>query len=129
MKNRKGKGDTRRTATRRKRKTTRSSKLPRLSLDTRGYPTGQHGIVWATYDHRQADIIRNALLTQRIACELKTTKLDGRMLYLLGVADERGVEEAMDFVWRDKGGLRLIPDWSYMEGETNRSFEQWLNGH
>jgi hypothetical protein len=100
-----------------------------LDLDTRGYPTGKDGTVWATFDLRQAEIIRNALLTQHIGCKLKETSLDGKKLYLLRVADERELEEAMDFIWKDKGGLRLTPDWSYSDGEVNKSFEMWLSGH
>ena len=113
----------------RKRHTTRSTALAELSLDTRGYPTGKDGAVWATFDLRQAEIIRNALLAQRIACELRDVKPDGNTLYLLRVADEKESEEAMDFIWKDKGGLRLTPDWSYSDGEVNKSFEMWLSGH
>jgi hypothetical protein len=99
-----------------------------LSLDTQGYPTGNDGIVWGTFDLRQAEVIRNALLTQSIACELGSTKFDGKPLHVLRVADGRESQEAMDFIWRDKGGLRLAPDWSYADGEANRSFELWLSG-
>ena len=108
--------------------TTRSPEN-KLELDTTGYPTGKDGTVWATYDLRQAEIIRNALLAQRIACELRDIKPDGNTLYLLHVADKRGLEEAMDFIWKDKGGLRLTPDWNYADGEINKSFELWLSGH
>jgi hypothetical protein len=129
MKKRKVKGDTTRSVTRQKKKTLRGRVRAKLSLNARGYPTGKDSIVWATYDHRQADIIRNALLTQGIACELGTAQLEGKRVYFLRVSDERGMEEAIDFVWRDKGGLRLVPDWGYPTGVMNKSFEQWLGGH
>lgn len=126
MKKRKLEGKVTQTAIRRRGKKT--SEPAKISLDARGYPTGKDGTVWATFDIRQAEIIRNALLTQRIACELRNTKLDGKALYLLRLDGERELEEAMEFIWKDKGGLRLLPDWSYRKGEVNRSFERWLNG-
>lgn len=100
-----------------------------LELDTNGYPTGNDGTVWATFDVRQADIIRNALLTQRISCELKEVKTKTKPLYVLRIADVMELAEAMDFIWRESSGLRLKPDWSYADGEINKSFEQWLGGH
>lgn len=99
-----------------------------LSLDTNGHPSGKDSIVWATYDLRQAEIIRNALLTQRISCGQREMKLDGKMLHLLHVADEGELNEAMDFIWRDSSGLRLKPDWKYPEGTVNKSLEGWLSG-
>ena len=99
-----------------------------LHLDTEGYPTGQDGAVWATYDLRQAEIIRNALLTQRIACELREVQFDGKSLHLLHVTGDRESSEAMDFIWKDASGLRLKPDWHYPDGSANKSFAGWLNG-
>ena len=128
MKRKDRKGDITKAATDRKHRTIRGRELAKLSLDPRGYPTGKDGTVWATFDLWQAEIVRNTLLAQHIACELGDMKLDGKTLNLLRVADERGLEEAMDFIWRDKGGLRLMPDWSYPKGSPNRSFEQWLSG-
>jgi hypothetical protein len=128
MKKRKLEGEFRKTATRRRGKKTPKSEPAKIPLDARGYPTGKDGTVWATFDLRQAEIIRNALLTQRIACELRNSKLDGKALYLLRLAGEGELEEAMQFIWKDKGGLRLLPDWSYREGEVNKSFERWLSG-
>jgi hypothetical protein len=105
------------------------SPVDALDLDADGYPTGNDGTVWATFDFRQADIIRNALLTQRITCELKEMKTHDKPLHLLHIADVMELAEAIDFIWRDNGGLRLQPDWSYADGEINKSFEQWLSGH
>lgn len=85
--------------------------------------------MWATFDFKQADIIRNVLLTQRITCELKEMKTNDRQLHLLRIADVADLAEAMDFIWRESSGLRLKPDWSYADGEINKSFEQWLGGH
>ena len=42
--------------------------------------------------------------------------------------DESDISEAINFVWKSDTGLRLKPDWSYPEGELNKSFEQWLSG-
>ncbi|HET6273990.1 MAG TPA: hypothetical protein VFG32_13510 [Bacteroidota bacterium] len=108
--------------------TTRSPEN-KFELDTTGYPTGKDGTVWATYDLRQAEIIRNALLTQHIGCKLKEIRLAGKALHFLHVAGEKELEEAMGFIWRDASGLRLKPDWSYADGEVNKSFELWLSGH
>ena len=100
-----------------------------IDLDATGYPTGRDGLVWATYDARQADIIRNALLAQHITCEIRDISQNEKALYLLHIADERTREDSLNFIWRDKSGLRLKPDWSYADGEINKSFEQWLGGH
>lgn len=99
-----------------------------LDLDPKGYPTGNDGTVWATFDPRQADIIRNALLHQRITCEVKETVVQNKPLHVLRVIDTGESAEAIDFIWRDNSGLRLRPDWCYRDGEINTSFEQWLGG-
>ncbi len=99
-----------------------------LDLDPKGYPTGNDGTVWATFDPHQADIIRNALLQQRITCEVKETVAQNRPLHVIRVIDTGESAEAIDFIWRDHSGLRLRPDWSYRDGEINTSFEQWLSG-
>ncbi len=99
-----------------------------INLDGRGYPTGDDGIVWGTYDRRQAEIIRNALRTQRITCDLKERESGGVILHLLYIDDRKTTGDAVDFIWKDSSGLRLKPDWHYQDGEVNRSFEQWLGG-
>ena len=105
------------------------SQNTKLDLDSRGYPTGKEGIIWGTYDLRQAETIRNALVAQHIGCELVDEMDDRTMMYLLRVNGKRDSVEATDFVWKASAGLRLKPDWSYPEGKINESFEQWLSGH
>jgi hypothetical protein len=99
-----------------------------LSLDKNGYPTGEDGTVWATYDLRQAETIRNALIAQHIDCTLKEGNLRRKILYLLHVGGGKELDDAMNFVWRDSGGLRLQPDWHYSIGSENESFDKWING-
>lgn len=84
------------------------------------------GIVWATYDARQADTVQAALQAQRIVCEVRQESLEGECLYLLHVPVQEEVEPAMDFIWRDPAGLRLRPDWSYPDGAENESFKRWV---
>ena len=96
--------------------------------DERDYLNGRGGIVWATYDRHQAATIRDALLVQKISCELREGFVEGLRLYLLHIARAHEVEAAMDFIWRDLGGLRLRPDWRYPPGAENASFKKWING-
>ena len=100
-----------------------------ISFDESDFLSGKDGIVWATYDSRQAEIIQNTLLAQNINCEIKKIEMDSKDMFLIEIANERDTKVAIDFIWEDNNGLRLKPDWSYPQGETNRSFEQWLNGH
>ncbi len=99
-----------------------------LSLDPKGYPTGKDDIVWATFDLRQAETIRNALMAQQVDCTVKEKNLLRKVLYLLHVGDEKEIEEAIDFIWREASGLRLRPDWHYSMGGENESFDKWING-
>ena len=99
-----------------------------ISLDEHTILSGEYGIVWATWDQRQAEVIFNALLAQNIASSLGNIQLEDSTLLLTKVKNKEDTSEAMDFIWRKKGGLRLKPDWSYPSGEPNRSFEKWLNG-
>jgi hypothetical protein len=89
---------------------------------------GHNGIVWATYDFRQADIIRSTLLAQQIESEIKSINFLSNQLNVIRIINDKDIPEAMDFIWRGSGGLCLTPDWSYVEGEPNKSFEQWLGG-
>ena len=50
-------------------------------------------------------------------------------MFLIAITNEKDTKVAIDFIWEGHNGLRLKPDWSYPQGETNKSFEQWLNGH
>lgn len=99
-----------------------------VTLDEKFLLSGSDGVVWATYDQRQAEIIFNALLAQSISSAIGKVELENRILLLIKIQNTSDISDAMDFIWRKEGGLRLKPDWSYPEGETNKSFEKWLNG-
>jgi hypothetical protein len=98
----------------------------RIIYEQDDYLTGENGIVWATYQHYQAEILKDTLLAQNIACEVYEQPLENGRLYLLRVPEPRKVEEAMDFIWRDDTGLKLQPDWSYPAGAENESFQRWV---
>jgi len=100
-----------------------------FSIDENDFLSGRNGTVWATYDLRQSEIIQNALLAQQISSEVKTIVFEEIKLFLVNIPNEKDINDAIDFIWRDDTGLRLKPDWNYPEGETNKSFEQWLSGH
>jgi hypothetical protein len=100
-----------------------------ISYDEEDFLSGKNGIVWATYDLRQAEILHRALLAQDINTEIKKTDLENRELFLIKVTGPSDQKEAIDFIWKSDGGLNLKPDWTYSENETNKSFEQWLSGH
>jgi len=90
--------------------------------------SGEYGIVWATYDLRQGEVLYNALLAQNIASVLGKIELDESNLWLIIIDNEKDISEAMDYIWRREDGLRLQPDWNYAKGKPNKSFEKWLNG-
>ena len=99
-----------------------------VSIDEQTLLSGEYGIVWATWDHRQAEVIFNALLAQNIASSIGNIQLEDSTVLLIKINNKQDTGEAIDFIWRKETGLRLKPDWSYPFGESNRSFEQWLNG-
>ena len=99
-----------------------------ISIDEQTLMSGEYGIVWATWDLRQAEVIFNALLAQNIASSIGRIELNDSTLLLTKINNKEDTGEAMDFIWRKETGLRLKPDWSYPVGEPNRSFEKWLNG-
>lgn len=100
-----------------------------ISFDKNDFLSGKDGIVWATYDSRQAEIIQNTLLAQNISSELKRVDFGNREIILLSITNDSDIIDAIDFIWRSKTGLRLKQDWFYPEGETNKSFELWLSGN
>jgi hypothetical protein len=100
-----------------------------ISFDENDFLSGKDGIVWATYDSRQAEVVQNTLLAQNINCEIKKIEMEKIDMFLIAITNERDTKVAIDFIWEGNNGLRLNPDWSYPQGETNKSFEQWLNGH
>lgn len=99
-----------------------------VSFDENIFLSGVNGIVWGTFDMRQAEIIQNTLLAQHINSEIKTVKAGLRSILLIKISSEKDVHEAREFIWSGNRGLRLKPDWNYPEGEVNKSFEQWLSG-
>ena len=100
-----------------------------ISFDEDEFISGKDGIVWATYFSRQAEIIRNALLALQINSEIHEIQSSNETMLLIKVTSKKEINDAVDFIWRGSSGLRLKPDWSYAEGETNKSFELWLSGH
>ena len=100
-----------------------------ISFDENDFLSGKDGIVWATYDSRQAEVVQNTLLAQNINCEIKKIEMDSKDMILIAITNERDTKVAVDFIWQGNNGLRLKPDWTYPQGEINKSFEQWLNGH
>ena len=99
-----------------------------ISIDEKEFLSGTDGIVWATYDLRQAEIIQSALVAQQINLEINKIFIDGQELCLLKILNKQDVDDAIDFIWRSSSGLHLTPDWDYADGESNKSFEQWLSG-
>ena len=99
-----------------------------ISFDEKEFLSGIDGIVWATYDLRQAEIIQSALVAQQINLEINKIFVDGQELCLLKILNKQDVDDTIDFIWRSGSGLRLTPDWDYADGESNKSFEQWLSG-
>ena len=100
-----------------------------ISFDENDFLSGNNGIVWATYDLRQAEIIQNTLLAQNIYSEIKKNFLGNEEMFLIKIASKSDITDSIDFIWRNNTGLRLKPDWIYPRGEINKSFEQWLSGH
>jgi len=99
-----------------------------ISFDESNFLSGKSGIVWATYDLRQTEIIQSALLVQHISSEVKNFSFGKTEMFLISITNETDVKDAIDFIWKSDSGLRLKPDWSYPNGEANKSFELWLNG-
>lgn len=100
-----------------------------VSFQENDFLAGKSGFVWATYDLRQAEIIRNTLVAQNINAEIKKISLQKTCLYLLKINDVEDINDATDFIWKSDSGLRLKPDWCYAQGGKNKSFEQWLGDH
>jgi hypothetical protein len=98
-----------------------------ITFEAADYLSGTEGIVWATYDSEQAELLRSTLQVQNISCEVREQELTERALYLIYVSDPQDAETAMDFIWRDDSGLRLQPDWQYPAGAENESIKKWTN--
>jgi hypothetical protein len=89
---------------------------------------GKNGIVWATTQLMQAEIIQNALMAQQIGSSLLKLVLEDCKLHLIQISNTSELDEVMNFIWKSESGLRLKPDWTYPAGEPNKSFNQWLDG-
>ena len=100
-----------------------------VSFDENEFISGKNGIVWATYDLRQAEVIKEALLSLKVNAVIQNRPSTIQTVYLLKVTDENDIRESIDFIWKSKSGLRLQPDWNYPKGGKNKSFEQWLSGY
>jgi hypothetical protein len=106
-----------------------------ITFDESDLLSGKNGIVWATYNLRQVEVIHSALLAQHLSSEVKSIGFVQRTpnggiedLFLISMTNGSDVNEAIDFIWRSDSGLRLKPDWTYPNRETNKSFELWLSG-
>lgn len=100
-----------------------------VSFQENDFLDGKSGIVWATYDLRQAEIIQNTLVAQNINAEIEKILVSKTVLYLLKINSVTDINDASDFIWKSDTGLRLRPDWNYEEGQKNKSFQQWLGDH
>lgn len=58
-----------------------------IALDAPDYLHGAEAAIWATYDRYQAEIVQGALQSQKTACELRESYLNGFRLYVLLVRD------------------------------------------
>lgn len=99
-----------------------------VSFEERDFLNGTRGVVWATYDLRQAEIIRDALFSQNIVCRVDEENLKDYRMHLVTITNGSDVQTAIDFIWRDNSGLRLKPDWEYPAGAVNESFNRWISG-
>jgi hypothetical protein len=100
-----------------------------ISIEENDFLSGKDGVVWATYDLRQAEIIQSALLAQHISSEVNRINLQNKSIQILRITNESDINDAIDFIWKTDSGLRLKPDWNYPDGDVNKSFELWLNDH
>ena len=99
-----------------------------ISIDEQALVSGEYGIVWASGDLRQAEVLQNSLLAMNIPSAIGKIELNEGLLLLIIIDNKKDIDEALDFIWRKETGLRLKPDWTYPAGESNKSFEKWLNG-
>lgn len=97
-----------------------------ISFDENEFLLGNDGIVWASYDLRQVEIIQNTLIAQQINSEIMRLEFSSQIIFLLRITQNKDINAASDFIWKSNEGLRLKPDWTYTEGEANESFEHWL---
>jgi hypothetical protein len=99
-----------------------------ITFDESDFLSGKNGIVWATYNLRQVEVIHSALLAQHLSSQVKNIGFGNEDMFLINITSDSDVNDAIDFIWRSDSGLRLKPDWTYPDNEANKSFEVWLNG-
>ena len=99
-----------------------------ISIEKQDLLTGKNGIIWGTYDLRQAEIIQSALLAQHIVSKIEILEYLESKLFMICVSNSNDTDTAIDFIWRGNNGLRLRPDWSYKSKIENESFIKWLSG-
>lgn len=100
-----------------------------IKYDKMDFLNGVNGIVWATYNYNQADTIKNALFVQNIFGTIKEMKLTKRTIYNIHIKNALDVKRAINFIWKEEGGMRLYPDWYYPANTDNESFNKWTNGY
>jgi len=98
-----------------------------ITFEQNDYLNGKNGIVWATYDQHQAEVICGTLRALEIECEVLKKKLKGTHLHLIRILQSHKIPTAVDFIWRDETGLKLQPDWVYPANTENESFQRWVN--
>ena len=98
-----------------------------ISFDDADIVNGLNNIVWATHSMQQAEIIKNALEVEKIRSTIIHRELKDNQLFLLEVKDVDQVNKAVNFIWKSKDGLRLIPDWFYPSNTPNISFQKWIS--
>ena len=99
-----------------------------LTIDENIFLSGINGIVWATFDPRQAEVIHNTLLVQNIESEVIKIEAGEKILIAIKILNIKDIDAVTEFIWKSSSGLRLKPDWEYPPDESNKSFELWLNG-
>lgn len=107
----------------------RENNLSSIFFDEQDFLSGKDGVVWATYNLKQSEIIKNALLAQDIHAEINSIYVMEKDLFRIRITNKTDINHSIDFIWRNKTGLRLKPDWNYPAGEINKSFERWLSGN
>ncbi len=100
-----------------------------LNYNDYEFLSGKDGVVWATYNLHQAEMIRDSLFIQMLPSHITEIQMDDFRMYQIIVPEKSHISQAMDFIWRSNDGLRLQPDWAYPVGESNASFEKWMNGN
>ncbi len=84
-----------------------------IKYDAIDFLNGTNGIVWATYNYIQADTIKNSLFVQNIYGRIRESELVTKTLFKIYIPNIIDIKKAIDFIWKDRNGMRLDPDWHY----------------